>query len=202
MAFGKFGTYKKAEPLIEAVELLRKESDFDMEIVIAGTDSPNTPGYLEGVAEKYAHVNQLRFTGYVPEEDVQRIFGEAAVVVFPYTSTTGSSGVLHQAGSYGKAVVLPDIGDLGILVREEGYKGEFFNPNDIDSLALAIDNILRSPAYRMRLGKINYQAACSLPMSQIADRYVQLFQALQTGRKKDLNWGVLEQNKEFDQQLS
>ena len=40
------------------------------------------------------------------------IFDEAAVVVFPYTATTGSSGVLHQAGSYGKAVVMPDLGDL------------------------------------------------------------------------------------------
>jgi glycosyltransferase involved in cell wall biosynthesis len=202
MAFGKFGTYKKVEPLIEAVEMLRQETDFDMEIVIAGTDSPNTPGYLEGVAAKYAHVEQLRFTGYVPEEDVKQIFGEAAVVVFPYTSTTGSSGVLHQAGSYGKAVVLPDIGDLGILVREEGYKGEFFKPEDPESLALAIDNILRFTAYRMHLGQTNYQAACSLPMSDIADRYVSLFQALMARRNKDLDWNLSEREKAHDQQLS
>jgi hypothetical protein len=31
---------------------------------------------------------------------------------------------LHQAGSYGKAVVMPDL-DLSILVKEEGYKGNF-----------------------------------------------------------------------------
>ncbi|MGB3776324.1 MAG: glycosyltransferase, partial [Leeuwenhoekiella sp.] len=97
MTFGKFGTYKKVEVLIEAVEKLRETTDQELEIVIAGTDSPNTPGYLASVMQKYDHVKNLTFTGYVAEEDVPRIFGESAVVVFPYTSTTGSSGVLHQA---------------------------------------------------------------------------------------------------------
>ena len=94
MAFGKFGTYKRVEILIEAVEMIRKRTQEDIEVVIAGTDSPNTPGYLAEMAVKYAHVTNLRFTGYVAEEDVPVIFSESAVVVFPYTSTTGSSGVL------------------------------------------------------------------------------------------------------------
>jgi len=38
MTFGKFGTYKKVEVMIEAVELIRKRSNLDIEIVIAGTD--------------------------------------------------------------------------------------------------------------------------------------------------------------------
>ena len=59
------------------------------------------------------------------------LFKESAVVVFPYTSTTGSSGVLHQAGSYGKAVVMPDLGDLALLVKDEGYNGAFFDPTSL-----------------------------------------------------------------------
>lgn len=178
LAFGKFGTYKKVEVLIDAVEVIRTRTELDMEIVIAGTDSPNTPGYLEEVARKYAHVENLRFTGYVPEEEVPRIFGQSAIVVFPYTSTTGSSGVLHQAGSYGKAVVLPDLGDLGVLVREEGYTGEFFEAADPNSLADAIEKIALSDPYRTYLGKTNYMAACSLPMSVITQTYLDYFKAL------------------------
>jgi glycosyltransferase involved in cell wall biosynthesis len=179
MAFGKFGTYKKVEPLIEAVEVLRKNSDLDIEIVIAGTDSPNTPGYLDQIKNTYNHVKNLRFTGYVAEEDVPNIFGDSAVVVFPYTSTTGSSGVLHQAGSYGKAVVLPDLGDLGILVREEGYRGEFFEPENAGSLATALANILDNEDHRVQLGKQNYKAACSLPMSKITEMYLAHFKNIQ-----------------------
>lgn len=180
MAFGKFGTYKKVEPLIEAVEVLRNNSDLDIEIVIAGTDSPNTPGYLDQIKNTYNHVKNLRFTGYVAEEDVPKIFGDSAVVVFPYTSTTGSSGVLHQAGSYGKAVVLPDLGDLGILVREEGYRGEFFEPENVGSLATALANILDNEDHRVQFGKQNYKAACSLPMSKITEMYLAHFKNIQT----------------------
>ncbi|MGB5819022.1 MAG: glycosyltransferase [Saonia sp.] len=191
MAFGKFGTYKKVEILIEAVEEIRKRTDENIEIVIAGTDSPNTPGYLASMQQKYAHVPQLRFTGYVAEEDVPGIFGDSAVVVFPYTSTTGSSGVLHQAGSYGKAVALPDLGDLSVLVREEGYKGEFFNPECTSSLADAVEHILTDKSHRIRLGQTNYKAACSLPMSDITKRYLDYFNAIsykkQTGFSLELS---------------
>tara|TARA_R110000868_G_scaffold32516_5_gene118242 strand:- start:13115 stop:14344 length:1230 start_codon:yes stop_codon:yes gene_type:complete len=184
MAFGKFGTYKKVEILIEAVEIIRNRTNMDLEIVIAGTDSPNTPGYLEDIKRQYAHVPQIRFTGYVAEEDVPVIFRESAVAVFPYTSTTGSSGVLHQAGSYGKAVALPDLGDLSILVKEEGYKGEFFNPDSAGSLADAIENIIKDDFYRIQLGMNNYKAASSLPMSEITNMYVNYFKAIQLAKSK------------------
>ncbi len=183
MAFGKFGTYKKVELMIEAVEEIRKKSEKSIEIVIAGTDSPNTPGYLQSIKERYRHVTNLRFTGYVEENQVPNIFAHSAVVVFPYTTTTGSSGVLHQAGSYGKAVVMPDLGDLGILVREEGYAGEFFNPHSVDSLAKAIEKILKDDTYRVKLGKSNYKAACALPMSEITNRYINYFKDI-AARKK------------------
>ena len=182
MAFGKFGTYKKVEILIEAVEIIRQRTNEDLEIVIAGTDSPNTPGYLEEVRKKYKHVKQLRFTGYVAEEDVPVIFGNSAVVVFPYTSTTGSSGVLHQAGSYGKAVALPDLGDLSILVREEGYMGEFFDPTSAASLADAIEQLVTNDEYRKILAQTNYKAACSLPMSTITEMYLDYFKAIKLSK--------------------
>lgn len=178
MTFGKFGTYKKVEGMIEAVEKIRAYSNMNIEVVIAGTDNPNTPGYLNSVKEQYSHVEGVTFTGYVAEEDVPRLFKESAVVVFPYTSTTGSSGVLHQAGSYGKAVVMPDLGDLALLVQDEGYRGEFFEPTSVNSLALAIQKILVDNAYRVELEKANYKAATAYPMSKIADIYINTFESI------------------------
>lgn len=178
MTFGKFGTYKKVETLIEAFNILQKEREEPLELVIAGTNSPNASGYLEGVAETYKHVENIRFTGYVEEEDVPRIFGDAAVVVFPYTSTTGSSGVLHQAGDYGKAVVLPRIGDLAELIAEEGYTGEFFTPEDPQSLADAMRRFVDNPDHRVSIGKQNYLAANSLSLSDVVDWYLLHAEAL------------------------
>jgi glycosyltransferase involved in cell wall biosynthesis len=179
MAFGKFGTYKKVEILIEAVELIRSKSNQAIEIVIAGTDSPNTPGYLESVRVKYANVAGITFTGYVEENQVATIFNDSAMVVFPYTATTGSSGVLHQAGSYGKAVVMPNLGDLSLLVEEEGYKGEFFNPECSASLADAIGSILNDDDYRVQLAKTNYRAASALSMDKIVGMYLESFKQIE-----------------------
>lgn len=178
MTFGKFGTYKKVEGMIEAVKILREFSSLNLEVVIAGTDNPNTPGYLDSVKEAYKHVKGLTFTGYVAEEDVPKLFKESAVVVFPYTSTTGSSGVLHQAGSYGKAVVMPDLGDLALLVQDEGYRGEFFDATSPRSLAVALQKILEDNAYRVELERANYKAATAYPMSRIADMYLNAFEAI------------------------
>ncbi|WP_298545074.1 glycosyltransferase [uncultured Aquimarina sp.] len=179
MTFGKFGTYKKVEILIEAVKKVRSRTDVVIEIVIAGTDNPNVSGYLESMKEKYAEVPQITFTGYVAEEDVPTIFRESAVVVFPYTATTGSSGVLHQAGSYGKAVVMPDLGDLSILVQDEGYQGAFFDPKSVNSLANAIEKIVIDPMYRNELGMANYKAATAYPMSRITGMYIEEFIGIQ-----------------------
>lgn len=178
MTFGKFGTYKKVEGMIEAVKKVRQSTGLDLEVVIAGTDNPNVPGYLAKVKEDYKDVPQIRFTGYVEESEVPILFNESTVVVFPYTSTTGSSGVLHQAGSYGKAVIMPDLGDLALLVKDEGYQGEFFDPTSVDSLANAIQSIVTNDAYRIKLGQTNYKAATAHPMGSIAQIYLDTFQEI------------------------
>ena len=178
LAFGKFGTYKRVERLIEAIELIRKNNHEDIELVIAGTDSPNTPGYLQRVKSQYAHVEGIIYTGYVEEDQVPRLFMESAIVVFPYTSTTGSSGVLHQAGSFGKAVVLPDIGDLSFLIEEEGYRGEYFNPESVSSLARSITTFLEDDHYRKRIAMLNYKAANKYSMDKIVNLYLSHYKNL------------------------
>ncbi|MEM7288176.1 MAG: glycosyltransferase, partial [Actinomycetota bacterium] len=163
LAFGKWGTYKTVDVLIEAYRELLSRGYGDIEVVIAGTDSPNSPGYLAGVEESCRDLPEVTFTGYVPEEDVQRIFTEAAVTVFPYTSTTGSSGVLHQAGSFGRCAVLPAIGDFAEVIEEEGFIGEYFEPGDALSLADALAKLLDDDSLREEMGRRNFAAASGIP---------------------------------------
>lgn len=174
LAFGKFGTYKKVEVLIDAMIILEKQyPNLRFKSIIAGTDNPNVKGYLDGVQKTYSHKDNIVFTGYVREEDVERIFKESTFIIFPYTTTTGSSGILHQAGSYARACVLPNIDDLTRVVEEEGYAGEYFTPEDAPSLAAAISRLIDNPATRLEMESQNYEAAKGLPMSQLADIYLE-----------------------------
>jgi glycosyltransferase involved in cell wall biosynthesis len=168
MAFGKFGTYKRVEPLIEAVRMLERP---EVELVIAGTDSPNTPGYLADVEARLGGADVV-FTGYVPEEAVEAVFRNATVTVFPYAATTGSSGVLHQAGAFGCPPVLPLIGDLRDLIEDEGYTGVFFDPADLADLARALSEVIDDPGLRREIAVHNHRAARGLPIDDVADWYL------------------------------
>lgn len=168
MTFGKFGTYKKVDGLIEAVRSLHRPG---LSLVIAGTDSPNTPGYLASVEQRLGG-DDVRFIGYVPEEAVATVFHEATVTVFPYTATTGSSGVLHQAGAFGCPPILPRLGDLEDLITDEGFTGAFFAPDDVDDLARAIGDMLDDPAGRARIAEINRTASVGLSLDEVADWYL------------------------------
>jgi len=173
LAFGKFGTYKRVEGMIEAALLLRARSLPDLEVIIAGTDSPNTPGYLAGVRERFDGVEGLTFTGYVAEENVEETLSRGTVIVLPYTSTTGSSGVLHQVGQIGRAAVYPDIDDLAVLVRAEGYAGAAFQPDSVASLAEAMERLLLDPEERSRIAWQNLRAASDYTIHDAAQRYVE-----------------------------
>jgi glycosyltransferase involved in cell wall biosynthesis len=178
MTFGKFGTYKRVETLIGAFQIIQASKYPDAELVIAGTDSPKAPGYLNEIKQRFAHISGIRFIGYVPEEDVPTIFANSTLVVFPYISTTGSSGVLHQAGEYGRAAVLPHIGDFADIIAEEGYTGKFFEPDNPQSLADAIIYLLDNPDELRSIASHNYTAARGLPMEDVIDWYVMHFQDL------------------------
>ena len=188
MTFGKFGTYKRVESLIEAVRMLGRS---DVELVIAGTDSPNTPGYLADVESRLGGPD-VHFTGYVAEVDVEATFRDAAVTVFPYTATTGSSGVLHQAGAFGCPPVLPRIGDLEDLIHDEGYTGSFFDPGSTEDLSRAIGELLDDPQRCESIASANYAAACGLSIDDVADWHLVHAGRLVTGRASSLLEGAFQ----------
>lgn len=178
LTFGKFGTYKRVDTLIEAYRLLLDAGYHDLELVVAGTDTPNSLGYLASVQEANSDLPGLTFTGYVSEDDLETTFRSSALVVFPYTATTGSSGPLHQAGSYGRAAVLPAIGDLLELIHDEGFAGEAFEPDDAMSMAGAVARLLDDDERRDDIARQNASAAAALPLTDVVDWHVMHLAAL------------------------
>src|SRR5260370_15459062 len=66
LAFGKWGTYKRLEQLIEAFFLLARELP-QTRLIIAGSDHPITPASLSSMAERFHRHKHIEFTGYVAE---------------------------------------------------------------------------------------------------------------------------------------
>ena len=177
LTFGKFGTYKIVDTLLDAFWGLQQDNPKrDLELIIAGTDNPNARGYLARTEARLHDRKGVRFTGYVPEEAVAELFESASMVVFDYAATTGSSGVLNQVGAFARPAVLPDIGDLGELLRCEGYQGVLFRPRHAESLKAAMQRLIDAPDEAAAIGEANYQATLQHGMDAIADRHLALLE--------------------------
>lgn len=173
VTMGKFGTYKKLETLISAVKLLRKMEKYtNVKLIIGGTDHPNTPGYMKSIEEANKSENWIEFRGYIAEEDIPEFFGQARLSVFDYSSTTGSSGVLHQTASYGAVPIFPAIGDFVDICKNEGLSGQNYEADNASDMAAAIKAIIDNPARAKAIGEANRLAAQEMPMSEIVDFHI------------------------------
>ena len=186
VTMGKFGTYKRLETLLRAFDILVARGEFPgLELVIGGSDHPSTPGYLARVARERACDDQIRFAGYLPEDDIADFFCSARVSVFDYDATTGSSGVLHQTASYGAVPVFPRIGDFVDVCRDEGLGGVNYDPGNAEEMAAAIAVVLRDPELADGIAEANLRASLGMPFSQVIASHMDLFHELMGAPRTD-----------------
>jgi glycosyltransferase involved in cell wall biosynthesis len=174
VAFGKWGTYKRLELLIEAFNTVAARVP-QARLIIAGGNHPMTPGYVESVAEQHRGSKRIEFTGYVPEEKIGEIFSSATALVMPYSSATGSSGVAHLACAFGVPIVSADIPDFREMAVDEELAIEFYQTGNASDLAEKIIELIHSPARQQEMAEQNFSAALRMTMPQIIRQYLRSF---------------------------
>jgi glycosyltransferase involved in cell wall biosynthesis len=156
VAFGKWGTYKRLELLIDAFARVAEQL-------------PNAKLVIAGGSDK------IEFTGYVAEDAIPELFKPASMMVMPYSSATGSSGVAHLACQYGVPIVCADILDFREMANDEDLAVEFYQTGDPDSLATAMVNLLNDAQKQAEMGEKNFYAALRQTMPQIMHQYLRAF---------------------------
>lgn len=184
VTMGKFGTYKRLERTIGAIQNLNAALDETQKIklVIGGSDHPATPGYLEGLAAEYKADVNIVFHGYVPEENIAGFFTQAKLAIFDYDSTTGSSGVLHQAAIYGTPATYPMMGDFIDVTEREGLKGFNFEPLNQAALEAAIETSLEKVELAQSYAHNNTDISKGVTMNTVASIQLQLLKKTKTGK--------------------
>jgi glycosyltransferase involved in cell wall biosynthesis len=182
LAFGKWGTYKRCEQLIECFEheILKKMPD--AKLVIAGSNNGNAPGYIEALRDRYRSNSKVEFMGYIPEEQLPELFSASSVMVLPYTSATGASGVAHLAAQYGVPIVSSDIADFRDMCENEGLAIRFFPIGDKEAMAARILELLQSEQQQHEMAEQNFSAALRMTMPQIIRQYLRSFDRHQRAR--------------------
>jgi glycosyltransferase involved in cell wall biosynthesis len=174
MVFGKWGTYKRLELLLESFAALRKTIP-EARLIVAGGNHPMAPNYVESVAEQCKNDPQIEFTGYVEEQDIPRIFKQSSVLVMPYNSATGASGVAHLGCEYGLPIVCAEIPDFIEMANDEGLAIDFYRTGDAASLAERLIEVLQNTEYQREMSEQNFSAALRQTMPQIVQQYTRAF---------------------------
>jgi glycosyltransferase involved in cell wall biosynthesis len=178
LAFGKWGTYKRLEPLLDAFEAVVERCP-EARLVVAGTDHPKTPGYLANLKQKYRDRTEISFIGYVAEDDIPELLQRSSVAVLPYTSSAGSSGIAHLACTYGVPIVASDIPDFRRLADEEGLAIDFFPTGNIPALADHLADLLGDKDRQVEMALQNVSAALRMSMPAIIREYLRTFELRQ-----------------------
>ena len=171
LMFGHMGPSKGLPIMLKAFEELTKEKR-DVKLVVAGCSRPDFPGYLDAFVKEA--IPKVDFLGFVPEEDLATLFRMASVVVLPYLTTTGTSGVFHLACGYGKPVVASDLPEIREMVAE-GASALLVPPGDVGALKDAILKILSNEELAAKMGEQNLIFAQSEQWGMVAEAYEEVY---------------------------
>jgi glycosyltransferase involved in cell wall biosynthesis len=181
LAFGKWGTYKRLELLIEAFEELAQKMP-NVKLIVAGSNHPMTPGYVEQVAESMKANPRVEFTGYVEEDDIPQLFRSSSVLVLPYSSATGTSGVAHLACEFGVPIISARIEDFREMAWDEGIAIDFYETGNAHHLASRMRALLNDEQRLREMSEQNFSAALRMTMPQIIRQYLRAFDLHQRAR--------------------
>jgi glycosyltransferase involved in cell wall biosynthesis len=178
LAFGKWGTYKRLELMIEAFNRIASQMP-EAKLVIAGGDHPQAAGYTESVKRQLAGNARIEFKGYVPEDALPDLFQSSSVAVMPYSSSTGCSGVAHLACAYGVPIACADLADFRQMAQAEELAIQFYPPGDAQGLAECIVDLLQNPDRQQLTATQNFSAALRMTMPNVVQKYLRHFELQQ-----------------------
>jgi glycosyltransferase involved in cell wall biosynthesis len=140
--FGNIRPYKGLFELIDAFHMIENPK---AELLIVG--KPLNDIIKEDLLNRCQADNRIRTClQYVLENEIQIYMNAADVVIFPYTDIL-TSGTVLLAMSFGKAIVVPNIGCIPETLDIQG--GFLYDPNDVNGLSRALKNVLSSDLVAM-----------------------------------------------------
>jgi len=176
LMFGHMAPYKGLPLMLEIFTHLMGKMP-GLKLVIAGDSHPNFPGYLDHFRRSLPP--NVELLGYVPEKRLPELFERAFVVVLPYLTATGTSGVFHLACAFGRPVVASDLPEIRELVKE-GASLMLVPPNDVESFCQAIIQLCDEPQLVEDMRTRNLLFASSENWNSVASSFERIYAEVAT----------------------
>lgn len=167
LSFGLIRKYKGIPYLIRAFEQFPSEILEKSRLLIVGEIWEDRKELLDQIKASPFRDRITLVDEYVPDEKINLYFSAADVVVLPYLRAS-QSGIAHIAMSFGKPVVVSEVG--GLKESMANYEGTFFvPPEDVDSIRKAILS---------QFGERKHYEAPDQKWDKIINCYIELIQSI------------------------
>lgn len=167
--FGRIRPYKNVPELVETFAELDEDS---MRLVVVG--NPNSEALAAEIEALAAEDDRVDLVlEFIANEDVQLYMNAADAVVLPFSEVL-TSGSTILAMSFGRAVVVPDIGCVGELTDHDPRQAALtYDPEDADGLRRAMASV---PSVDTEaVGGANLERARALDWEDTAARTAEVY---------------------------
>jgi len=174
LLFTTLAPFKGIELLLEAFQEVRALQP-NLRLTIAGAEHARFPGYIHQVRQRHSHFDGINWLGQVPESEIRGLFQRSRLVILPYIASTGSSSVLWQAATFGRAMIVSDLDEIRSATGEAGLDVTFFRRGKAHHLAKAIRRMLASPASCREQVQVNLAAVQRRQPRETCKAYLRAF---------------------------
>jgi glycosyltransferase involved in cell wall biosynthesis len=167
--FGRLKKYKSLDVLLRALpQVLRRVPELNVIIVGEGDDRPR----LERIADEAGVSKQVRFTGFVPNEEkvdlLQRMWFKVATSV-----KEGWGLTVTEANACGTPVIASNVPGLRDAVKD-GETGLLYPFGDVEALAASMLRLLEDASLRDRLSGSALAYASTFTWDAAAEQTLQV----------------------------
>lgn len=167
---------KGLQELIKAAPLVVKRRP-DVKFYVVGRDN-NIPKMMQ-LCRQSGVETHFAFLGWLPNEEVRKLYLEASVFVMPSLSEAFGVAILEAMAS-GIPVVATRVGGIPELV-EHGVNGLLIEPNNYEVLAEAILAVLEDANLAARLGRQGRITAQRFGLEQMLKCTYRVYEAVLQG---------------------
>ena len=139
-------SHKNFEGLIKAFEILKKQSDFDFQLVLGGEEDPYYPNIRKTINNS-EFKDDIITPGFIPSEGLPIFYNAAEIFVIPsFYEGFGLIGL--EAMACGLPVISSNKTSLPEILGEAAL---YFDPYNIGEMAQTIKKVLTSPELKNQM---------------------------------------------------
>ncbi len=169
LSVGRLDPEKHLDEVLEAAAIALKKSNFCL--VIAGKGREKNS--LEKLAINLGIQKNVIFTGFVPDEDLPRLYRISTCFITASIAELQSLATMEAMAS-GLPVIATDAGALAELVHHQ-LNGYLSKPGSVETMAASITNIFNSHDLQVKMGEMSLRYIRQHDIGKTVTKYEELY---------------------------